>query len=304
MRQNFILGASTEGYHRVAYTEWGKLNSDSSAVICVHGLTRNGRDFDALANYLSTQGQHVFCPDIVGRGASEWLKDPHLYTFERYIADMNLLIARTCASKIDWIGTSMGGIIGIMMASMPNTPIRSLILNDVGPQVPINGLWRIAKYSAQNPEFLSFEKAKEYYKELYAEFGISTEEQWDFFTKHSIRERSPGVFVANYDPRLHEAKFKLHSMKELFHSPHKALEGVLFDIDLWSYWEGIKCPVLVIRGQNSELLLPQHIKRMQRSHSKVDVYEIANTGHAPALLESEHHEKIASWLNLQSINYD
>lgn len=296
MKQNYVLCASKEGYHRIAYTEWGEQNPSASAVICVHGLTRNSRDFDALAKFLSLKGHHVFCPDIVGRGNSSWLSNSQQYNFERYIIDMNILISRTGATQIDWIGTSMGGIIGMMMAALANTPIRRLILNDVGPQIPINALWHMAKYVGKDPVFSSKEEAKQYFKIIYAEFGNLTEEQWDYFTAHSIRERSPGVFISNYDPSIHELKLKWQSVKEFFYSPHKALEGVLFDIDLWSFWRSIACPVLVIRGKSSHLLLPEHIKRMKRSHSQVEVYEVADAGHAPALLDLSQHEAILNWL--------
>ncbi|MBA2710593.1 MAG: alpha/beta fold hydrolase [Tatlockia sp.] len=296
MKQNYILCASKEGYHKVAYTEWGEVNASNSAVICVHGLTRNSRDFDSLANYLSFQGHHVFCPDVVGRGESSWLKDPHHYTFKRYLMDMNVLIGRTTAGEIDWIGTSMGGIIGIMIASMPKTPIRRLILNDVGPQVPVHELWRLASNITQNPKFHSQNEAKTYLKKIHAEFGNLTEEQWDTLTTNSIIERSPGLFSLKFDPGIHELKFKWQILKELFYSPHKALEGVVFDVELWSYWEHIKCPVLVVRGKKSRLLLPEHLKRMKRTHPQVDIYEVPDAGHAPALLDFKQQKRIADWL--------
>ncbi|MBA2651825.1 MAG: alpha/beta hydrolase [Tatlockia sp.] len=300
MKQNFVLCASKEGFHRVAYTEWGESNTNSSAVICVHGLTRNCRDFDELAKFISSHGHHVFCPDIVGRGDSSWFKNPQLYTFKRYVADMNILISRTGATQIDWIGTSMGGIIGMMLASLPNSPIRRLILNDIGPQVPLHALWRLAKNTAKDPKFTSKEQAKEYFKEIYGEFGNLSEEQWDQFTKNSITECSPGVYSSKFDPGIHDSKLKMQSIKDFFHSPHKALEGLVFDVDLWPYWENVKCPVLVIRGKRSDLLLPEHIKRMKRTHPKVEVYEIEDAGHAPALLEPEQHQKITSWLGYLS----
>ncbi|CDZ79114.1 Tropinesterase [Legionella massiliensis] len=303
MKQNYILSASKEGYHKVAYTEWGEASPTASTVICVHGLTRNSRDFDALAGHLSSVGYHVFCPDVVGRGLSSWLKNPQLYNFERYTTDMNVLIGRTGASQVDWIGTSMGGIIGMMLASLPNTPIRRLILNDVGPQIPVQSLWHMAKYVGKDPQFVSKEDAKKHFKVIYAEFGKLTEEQWDYFTEHSITERSPGVFRSCYDPGIHEVRLKWQSLKELFYSPHKALEGIIFDIDLWPFWRQIKCPVLVIRGQQSKLLLPEHLRKMQRLHSKTEVYEIADAGHAPALLEPAQHEKITAWLDASNAEH-
>lgn len=300
MRQNFILNSCEDGYYRIAYTEWGNSEARGSTVICVHGLTRNGRDFDALANYLSAQGHHVFCPDVVGRGDSSWLKDSNHYNFDRYVMDLNVLISRTGASQVDWIGTSMGGIIGIMMASLPNSPIRKLILNDVGPQVPLHSLWQMAKYIGKDPKFTSKEQAKKHYKTIYAEFGNLSDEQWDQFTDNSVSEKSPGVFTSKYDPNIHEFKFKWQDVKELFYNPHKALEGIFFDVDLWALWRKVKCPVFVIRGAHSKLLLPEHIKKMQKMHSRVEVFEVQDAGHAPALLEPEHHEKIQAWLGSDS----
>ncbi|WP_347251748.1 alpha/beta hydrolase [Legionella sp.] len=297
MKQDYVLCATKEGYHKVAYTEWGEVNSEPSAVICVHGLTRNAHDFDPLANYLSTQGYHVFCPDVVGRGDSSWLKNPQNYNFDRYILDMNVLISRTGATKIDWIGTSMGGLIGIMMAALPNTPIRRLILNDVSPQVPIHALWQLAKYVGKDPEFSSKEQAKEHYKKIYAEFGNLTEEQWDQFTETSVIEHSPGVFISKYDPSIHDFRIKWQAVKEFFYHPHKALEGILFDVDLWEFWHNVKCPVLVIRGRHSKLLLPEHIRKMKRTHPHVDVLEIEDAGHAPALFDRDDHENIIDWLD-------
>ena len=210
--------------------------------------------------------------------------------------DMNMLISRTGATQIDWLGTSMGGLIGIMMAALPHTPIRRLILNDVGPQVPIHALWQLAKYVGKDPEFTSKEQAKLHYKTIYAEFGNLSEEQWDTFTEHSVTEHSPGVFVSKYDPGIHDFRLKWPSIKENFFHPHKMLEGVLLDIDLWDFWQNIKCPVLVIRGRHSTLLLPEHIKRMERTHPQVDALEVDDAGHAPALLEEAEHEKINRWL--------
>ena len=296
MKQNNFLSISKEGFHRIAYTEWGIPTASRSSIICVHGLTRNGRDFDALARYLSLQDHHVFCPDIVGRGDSSWLKDSHHYTYEQYILDMNALIARTATTEIDWIGTSMGGLIGMMIAALPNSPIRRLIMNDVGPQIPVHALWRLSKYAGKDPEFLSKEEAKEYFKTIYATFGALTEEQWEEFTEHSIEERSPGIYVVKLDPGIKDVKWHGHFLKEFLSKPHKALEGILFDIDLWSIWREIKCPVMVIHGRHSDLLLPEHIKKMRRIHPDIEVLEVEDAGHAPALLDLAQHEIISSWL--------
>lgn len=296
MKQNFILCASEEGFHRVAYTEWGEENQSSEAVICVHGLTRNSRDFDALASYLSFHQSHVFCPDIVGRGDSDWLKDDQHYNFKRYVEDMNVMIGRTGAEHINWIGTSMGGLIGIMLAALPNSPIRRLILNDVGPQVPVHALWQMAKYVGRDPEFPDKKAAKTHYKKIYAEFGNLSESQWDYFTSHSIIQLDNGKYMSKFDPGIHDFRFTWQSFKEVFYSPHKAFEGVFFDVDLWKLWRNIRCPVYLIRGKRSTVLLPEHIKKMRLTHPGLEVLEIEDAGHAPALLGVPEQERIRTWL--------
>lgn len=297
MKKNSFLGISEEGFHNVAYAEWGNSTPEFPTVICVHGYTRNGRDFDALAHYLGVKGRHVFCPDVVGRGDSSWFKQAHHYNFHQYVDDMNVLIARTRAQQIDWIGTSMGGMIGMMLAALPNSPIRRLILNDVGPQIPLHGLRKLAKYIGNDPDFKSIDEAKQHFKKNYAEFGVLSEKQWDHFTEHSIEQRGANVFVTKADPAIKNPKSTMQIVSEFFHHPHKALEGILYDIDLWSVWKKIRCPVLVIHGVHSDLLTPGVIKKMCRTHAPTDVYEIENAGHAPALLEVADHEIITQWLN-------
>ncbi|MFA6303575.1 MAG: alpha/beta hydrolase [Legionella sp.] len=297
MIKDHLLGISTEGFHNVAYTEWGSQNSEHPPVICVHGYTRNGRDFDALAHYLSEHGRHVFCPDIAGRGDSSWFQHALHYNFEQYIIDMNALIARTHSNHVDWIGTSMGGIIGMMIAALPNSPIRQLILNDVGPQIPVHGLKKLG-FAKRQTEFKSFAAAKDYYKEHHAEFGSNlTDKQWDTFTKHSVVQRSDKLFVAKFDPSIKNPKSTSQFFSDLFHHPSKILEGTVYDVDMWSTWSKIHCPVLVIHGEHSELLTPEIIRRMQRIHELTDVFTIENTGHAPALLEEAEHEVIYDWLD-------
>jgi len=297
MKKNSFLGLSKEGFHTVAYTEWGSWYPELPAVICVHGYTRNGRDFDALAHYLSLKGRHIYCPDIVGRGDSAWFKQAQHYSFPQYVDDMNVLIARTNAHHIDWIGTSMGGIIGMMIASLPNSPVRRLILNDVGPQIPLHGLRKLAKYIGNEPDFKTKAEAKDFFKKNYAQFGLLSDSQWDTFTKHSVEQRAPNLFVAKVDPHIKNPKSTVQILSDLFHHPQKALEGILYDIDLWSIWKTIHCPVLVIHGKHSDLLTTEIIEKMQRIHDSTYVYEIEDAGHAPALLDNANHEVIDEWLN-------
>lgn len=296
MKLNSVLCASQEGFHRLAYSEFGQAENDST-VICVHGLTRNRHDFDPLAQFLSDQGRHVFCPDIVGRGDSSHFENPKYYNYQQYIADMTTFIARTAAPKIDWIGTSMGGLIGMALAGLPNSPIRSLVLNDIGPQIPVQALWRLGQYVGKHPTFTSLNEAMDHFKTIYANFGNLTEEQWHYITIHSIKEISPSKYAVKLDPHIKGSKTSGQLVKEFFTNPHRALEGILFDVDLWYLWQKVKCPVLVIHGKNSDMLLSEHVQRMQRTHSQVALLEIENAGHAPILFDCSEHEQIDDWLN-------
>lgn len=296
MKQNYYLGVSPEGFHEVAYTEWGNWSAQFPGVICVHGLTRNGRDFDELAMYLSNKGRYVLCPDVVGRGESSWFTKPSNYNFTQYVSDMNALIARSNTHRIDWIGTSMGGLIGMMIAALPNSPIRKLVINDVGPQIPLKALKRLGKYAGKDPIFKTVEEAKVYCKINYADFGDLSEEQWDHFTEHSIKERAPNLYTLKVDPGIRNSKSASQWLNEFIHHPRKALEGIFYDVDLWAIWKQIRCPVLVIHGQRSDILTPEIIVNMRRTHPYIELYEVENAGHAPALLDQKDHEVIYNWL--------
>lgn len=296
MKKDYFLGLSEEGFHKVVYQEWGQPNTANPPCICVHGLTRNSHDFDALAGYLSQQGQHVFCPDIVGRGDSDWLKNPGLYTYEQYIADMNTLIARTQAKAINWIGTSMGGLLGMILAAQPNTPIKRLVLNDVGAQIPVKALTRLSKYVGLDPEFTDLDAAKKYYQSIYRDFGTLTDEQWQHLTENNLKQLPSGKYVSKLDQGVKYSSGKSALAWKVLLNPRKALEGTFLDIDLWEVWRKVTCPVLVIHGAKSDLLLPNIIEKMRRLHSNVEVIEVANAGHAPALLDVQEHEIIHRWL--------
>lgn len=298
MKTDYFFGLSEEGFHRVAYREWGQASTTNNIpVICVHGMTRNSRDFDILAKHLSDQGRHVFCPDIVGRGDSDWLKDPQHYNFEQYLADMTALVARTGASQIDWVGTSMGGLIGMLMASLPNTPVRRLIINDIGPQIPIKAIRRLASYAGKEPEFNSISSAKAYFKVGYAAFGKLSEDQWERLTLSSIKETSPGHYICKVDPSLKHVPAKASFIWKLITHPRKTLGGILFDIDLWDIWNKINCPIHIIHGVQSDLLLPDIIAKMQSTHPGMEVLDVADAGHAPVLETHAELESISRWLS-------
>src|SRR3712207_4093075 len=177
-RSGRLRGLSKAGFHEMAYVEWGPQQSER-VVICVHGLTRQGRDFDPLAAHLAALGYRVICPDLVGRWQSGRLLDPSEYTLPQYCSDMSALIARSGTSQVDWIGTSLGGLIGLTLAGLPGHPIRRLVVNDIGPVVPIPGLQRIAQYVAEMPPaFDSLDEAERYLRQVLAPFGDLSDEHW------------------------------------------------------------------------------------------------------------------------------
>lgn len=301
MKQDFFLGFSEEGFHQVAYLEWGRANSPDVPLICVHGLSRNSHDFDSLAEQLAQHQYHVYCPDVVGRGDSDWLKNPLHYTYEQYVADMTNLISHTGAHQVDWLGTSMGGLIGMFLASQPKTPIRRLILNDIGPQISVHALSRLAKYTGRDPSFKSIEEAKAYFKTIYADFGTLTEEQWQKLTEDSIYETAPGIYASKLDQGIKIAPARSKFAWKLLMHPIKTLEGLFFDVNLWDYWRKISCPVLVIHGKKSDILLPAYIEKMKSIHPDTEVLPIEDAGHAPALLDPVHQAYIIDWLDRKKV---
>jgi pimeloyl-ACP methyl ester carboxylesterase len=266
MKETFFLGLSRSGFHRVAYTEWGAADNPR-VLICVHGLSRNGRDFDALAEALSPD-YRVICPDMVGRGKSGWLANKADYGNPQYIADMAALIARSGVEQVDWVGTSMGGIIGMLLAAMPGSPIRKMLINDVGALIPKAALERIALYIGKDQMFESYDAFKHYIKTISASFGLYTEEQWDHIARSTVKFEPGGKVHCNYDPGI-GAAFR---------------GGALADVDLSVYWQAIRCPVLVTRGTLSDLLLPDTYAAMLKKPGVKGV-EIAGVGHAPMFMD-------------------
>lgn len=272
-----FLGLGSHGFHRVAYVEWGAADAPRTAV-CVHGLTRNGRDFDRLAAMLS-QHWRVACPDVVGRGRSDWLRDPAGYAYPQYVADMTALIARLGVAGVDWVGTSMGGIIGMMMAAQPNSPIRRLVLNDVGPFVPKAALERIAGYVGLAPRFDSIGDLEAHLRKVHQPFGPLADVDWRHLALQGYRRLDDGGFALAYDPGIAQA-----------------FRTEIRDVAFWSVWDAITCPVLVLRGATSDLLLAETAAEMTRRGPKAALVEIAETGHAPSLMTAEQIAIVRDWL--------
>lgn len=270
MRKNSVQCASPSGLHRMAYTEWGAPDNPR-VLVCVHGLTRNARDFDRLAGALA-QHYRVICPDVVGRGQSGHLKNPAFYSVPQYVADMVTLIARLNVQTVHWVGTSMGGLIGMALASMENTPIRKLLLNDVGPLITLESLQRIATYVGTDPTWATFDEALNFVKLVSTPFGPLTEADWMHLTEHSISQRSDGRWGFLYDPAIA--------------SPFKATFADK-DIDLWPIYELIKCPTLVLRGAESDLLKHETWQEMGERGPRAKLAEIQGVGHAPMFMTDE-----------------
>ena len=254
----------------MAYLEWGDPRNDN-VLVCVHGLTRCARDFDRFAQAMSDR-YRVVCPDVAGRGDSERLADPMLYAVPQYVADMVTLIARLDAESVNWVGTSLGGLVGLALAAQPGAPIKRLVLNDVGPVIAKAALERIATYLGQAPAFPSVEEAEKYVRAVSAPFGPHTESQWRFLTETWIRKDAEGKWRPHYDPRIaDEYKRTLPAQ----------------DIELWYLYDAIRCPTMALRGAQSDLLSRQTAEAMARRGPKAKVVEIAGVGHAPTLLNPD-----------------
>ena len=269
-RRRSVQCASPKGLHRIAYLEWGDPRN-KDVLVCVHGLARSSRDFDELARTLCGHFR-VACPDLAGRGDSDRLADPALYVVPQYVSDMVTLIARLDAESVNWVGTSLGGLVGMALAAQSGAPIKRLVLNDVGPVIAKAALERIATYLGQAPAFPSVEEAEKYVRAVSAPFGPHTESQWRFLTETWIRKDAEGKWRPHYDPRIaDEYKRTLPAQ----------------DIELWYLYDAIRCPTMVLRGAQSDLLSRQTAEAMARRGPKAKVVEIAGVGHAPTLLNPD-----------------
>jgi pimeloyl-ACP methyl ester carboxylesterase len=281
-RTGTLRGLSPTGFHSVAYVDWGPLD-DSVPIVCVHGLSRQGRDFDYLAAALVDTGRRVVCPDLAGRGQSGRLKNSDEYALPQYCADINALIARLGSETIDFVGTSLGGLIGIVLAGLPGNPIRRLVINDIGPFLPWSGLARIGSYlSAMPVEFRDLGEAEAYFREVLAPFGELPDEHWAHITVHSVAwHASRECYIMLCDPQIVRA----------FRNPWH------YSLDLWKYWTAIKVPMLVVRGEQSDLLPLGLAREMTRRNPLAKVFDVEGCGHAPPLMNAEQIALVSEFLN-------
>ena len=264
----------------MAYAEWGTPSARPS-IICVHGLTRNGRDFDWLAKALAKTGRHVICPDIVGRGKSDGLPDhPELYAYPQYIADINALLEAKNLKDIHWVGTSMGGIIGMMMAAAKDTPLRRLVINDVGPFIPLAALRRIAAYVAMVVEFADDAQLERHIRQIYAPFGITRDADWKQIAEHSSRMLPNGKLTLAHDPAIAQNFSTLDK-----------------DVDFWPVYDAVQCPALLLRGALSDVLSAETADAMTRRGPKAELITYGGVGHAPALIDERQIMDILGFLS-------
>jgi pimeloyl-ACP methyl ester carboxylesterase len=268
------------GLHRMAYADWGD-RDNTDVVVCVHGLSRNGRDFDTLARALA--GTHrVVCPDIVGRGLSDHLADHRGYSFPQYVADCITLIARLDVDRICWVGTSMGGLIGMMIAAMQGNPISRFVINDVGPVIGREGIARIGKAVGTKTGFASFEEGVDYVRQASASFGPHTPQQWRTLSEHIVVQRD-GNWRLHYDPRIGDAT------RADLAKPATA--------DLWPLWDQIRCPTLLLRGADSDLLEADVAQAMTARGPRAKLITYPGVGHAPTLMQANQVADVVSFLN-------
>jgi len=278
-RRRKVRCASPTGLHSIAYREWG-IPDNPRVLVCVHGVTRCARDFDYLARALSTQ-YRVVCPDLPGRGDSDWLRNPVEYQVPLYVGDMVTLLARLDVETVDWVGTSLGGLIGMALAALQGSPLTKLVLNDVGAVLTAASLTRIGSYVGKWPPLPNMDAAVAYVRGVSAPFGPHSDAEWRFLTENVVRANPDGSLRMHYDPSL--------ARSSTAHDPAA-------DVELWQLYDQIRCPTMVIRGEHSDLLTRDTARQMSLRGPKAQVVEIAGVGHAPTLIHDDQIRLVRDFL--------
>ena len=288
-RLSYVQCLDTRGLHRMAYWEWGDpLNP--RVLVCVHGLTRQGRDFDTLARALCAD-YRVVCPDVVGRGRSDRLTDANGYQIPAYVADKVTLLARLDAPVVHWVGTSLGGLIGMLLAAQRGSPITRLVLNDVGPKIQHEALLRIGAYLGMPIRWDSVDEAADYLRSISAGFGPHTREQWLALTlpmlvrDEAAVEDSAAIYRAHYDPDI------AVPFRGITAESAAAGEALL-----WHAYDAIACPTLLLRGADSDLLTRETALAMTQRGPRARLHEFAGVGHAPTLVDPGQIEVVREFL--------
>ncbi len=265
---NRFTAAAPKSAHEVSYTEWGSHNEN--VLVCVHGLTRNGRDFDELAKALSAS-YRVICPDMPGRGKSGWLDDHDLYNNNYYVQVIIQFLGSIGVKKVDWVGTSMGGIMGMIAAAVYPGLIGRMVLNDVGAMIPVSGMRRIASYVKDEVKFGDASAAQKRFREIFAPFKIEKEEHWQHLFEHGLREVEGG-YSFNHDPAIGK--------------PFQMPDNDYQEVDMWRLWEAVNVPTLLVRGEKSDIL-PREVAGKMAEKPGVEFVEFAGYGHVPPLMNEE-----------------
>ena len=269
---------SPAGLHRMAYKEWGEADNPD-VLVCVHGVTRVSGDFDNMARELASH-YRVVCPDVAGRGRSDWLRNPQLYRIPQYVSDMVTLLARVLANgerqSVDWFGTSMGGLIGLGLAALPDSPIARLVLNDIGPTLDPAALARIGEYIGQDMRFPSFELAAQYIRDVSLPFGPHTDAEWHKLAADVLRQDARGQWVRHYDIGL--------SLPFRSATPESAQAD---EAMLWAAYDALRCPTLLVRGAESDLLSRATAASMTQRGPGAQLVEVPGVGHAPTFTHAD-----------------
>lgn len=287
---NYVSCPDAGGSHRMAYWQWGRPDAPH-VVLCVHGLSRQGRDFDVLAQALLARGGdglRVVCPDVAGRGQSDWLRDPMAYQVPAYAADMAVLLAQLKPQTLDWVGTSMGGLIGMVLAGQPSLPckIRRLVLNDVGPTIQWQAIQRIGEYLGAPVRFTSVEQAADALRLISVGFGPHTREQWLALTRPMLKPATEGTgLMLHYDPAI-AVPFRVLT-------PESSAQG---ETVLWQLYDAIRADTLLLRGAQSDLLTVETARAMTQRGPRARLVEFAGVGHAPTLVADDQVRTVCDFL--------
>ncbi len=285
-RLHHVQCLDTRGLHRMAYWEWGDA-ANPRVLVCVHGLSRQGRDFDTLARDLASD-YRVVCPDVVGRGKSDWLADPAGYSIPAYVADMVTLLARLNVDQVDWVGTSMGGLIGLGLASLPQSPVRRLVLNDVGPSIQPEALQRIGGYLGQPAFWHSEQAAADALWAISQGFGPHTPEEWLQLTRPQLvatEQDGQGGFKSHYDPAI---ALGLRAITPVLAAAGEAM--------LWASYDRLACATLLLRGAESDLLSAATAQAMTQRGPRARLHELPGVGHAPTLVAPAQRAVVRDFL--------
>ena len=279
----------------MAWWSWGDAQAEQ-VLVCVHGLTRQGRDFDRLARAMVERSGgrlQVICPDVVGRGRSEWVSDSALYQPPQYAADLMLLLQqrhqRAPIRTLDWVGTSMGGLIGLLLAGQPQlplpAPIRRLVLNDVGPAITWDSVARMQQYVGRYGRYADLAEAAADMRRISYGFGPVPEDIWLDLSAHMVRALPDGGVTLHYDPAIGEP------VRAATPEAAQAAEALL-----WGLYDQIRAQVLLIRGQDSDLLTEATAQAMTTRGPRAQLVQWPGVGHAPTLTAPEQIDVLATFL--------